>query len=559
MKPLNERQKSMLILLCLLLFSITLAVGSAQDTLCQFPKPLSRTDAATTNLTADAIFADETFLSDQGNPTGRTNFRNRTLTVDSSFTSHLPLLLLDTGGQEPKRNSYFDSDQGYYVPLDTDPYAYGTISVLDSGDGLNRLSDTPALVSHVKLRLRGNSSGNYDKKQYLLRLTDSEGHRISKNLLHVGTGSEWVLNVSFIDKSLLRNYLAYTAAGQIMPYTPDTRFCEVICKDGDSYYYQGVYLLMESIAVESDRIRLPDFSENSENLPFLLRRDRYNLTGTILKNYASRNELLSGFLDVKWPDKDVLSQQAIERITEQIDAFEQALFAQDYDTFIQYRDMVDLDSFVDYFILNEFFLNYDAGFNSTYLYADYSGKLTMGPVWDFDQAMDNNETVSANLYTTAFHSAPWFAQMLRDPEFTLRIVERYQQLRESILSDASIAAFIDATAAGLLPAAERDWARWGYYYRNGGYLKPEYPGQPDRNTKTWRAEIDKLKTVLSTHGAWLDEHIDSLYQFADADAPQPKGLAPAPKKQIGGSLLALIYLVIFFISITLIQRMEREE
>lgn len=553
MGKLSERRASLLIAAAVLLGGLALGALLSPEEGYSFPEPLKTVDVGTTDLSGKAIVAGEDFLSDKDNPTGRTNYRNKTLTVDKSFTSNLPIVVLDTGEQEPQRNSYYDHELGYYVPLEIDPYAYGTFSLLYTADGVNRLSDTPVLQSSVKLRIRGNSSGNYDKKQYLLRFTKENGSRQRQNLLDMGTSSDWILNISFIDKSLLRNFLAYTTVGEIMPYVPDAKFCEVVWRQGDLYEYKGIYLLMESVSVEKNRVELPRFSENSTNLPFLIRRDRYNLTGTILDNYGAREGLLSGFLDVKWPDKNVLSQQATQRITAQIDQFETCLFAEEYDKFVQYRDMIDMASFVDYFLLNEFFLNYDAGYNSTYVYSDYSGKLSMGPVWDFDQAMDNNETLNAKLDSTAFHAAPWFQQMLRDPEFTRLIVERYQELRQSILSDKAIQTFIDQTVEGLGSAVDRDWARWGYFYSGDVYFRGE--DQLDRGSKTHAEEVEKLKTVLSRHGAWMDEHLDSLYQFSDPGAPE---ISPEPEEEHRwGSLWAVVFVTAFFISVTLIQRLER--
>lgn len=555
-RPLTLRQKSLVIAAALLAGGLLYGFYTAPEEGCSFPKPLTTMDGGTTDLSDRAIVAGDDFLPSGagGFPTGWTNYRSKRMEIDADFTSGLPLVVIDTGGQEPKRNSIFDHDKGYYVPLDIDPYAYGSIQVLDSG-GINRLTDRPTQESPVKLRLRGNSSSNYDKHQYLLRLTDESGHSSRHNFLNMGTSSEWILNVSFIDKSLLRNYLAYTAAGEIMPYTPDARFCEVIWKEDGAFFYEGVYLLMESIEVTKSRIDLPQFSENIANLPFLIRRDRYNLTGVILDNFGTKQELLSGYLDIKWPKATALSQQSIARITEQIDTFEQALFADNYQDFLKYRDCIDVNSFADYFILNEFFLNYDAGFNSTYCYSDYSGRITMGPVWDFDQAMDNNETQIAKLDTTAFHDAPWFRQLLRDPEFTRLIVERYRELRKSILSDESIQTFIDQTVQGLGSAVDRDWARWGYYYIGGGYPIEEYPGQPYRSSRTHAEEVEKLKTILSQHGAWMDEHLDSLYQFSDPNAPE---ISLEPKEEHSwGSLWAVIFVTAFFISVTLIQRLER--
>ena len=81
--------------------------------------------------------------------------------------------------------------------------------------------------------------------------------------------------------------------------------------------------------------------------------------------------LTSGFLDVEYPDKEVITEKGIQNITRQIDCFELALYADVWEEFVKYRDYIDMQSFVDYFILNEFFLNYDAGYNSTYMITSY--------------------------------------------------------------------------------------------------------------------------------------------------------------------------------------------
>ncbi len=557
MRQLTYWQKYLLIALGVLALSVLLAAVFKQEEEYRFPEPLSTVDEGTTDLSDKAIVADES-LEGVTKVLGRTNFRDKHIYLDESFTSNLPLIVLDTNGERPPPHILWDREGRQFVPnAGEDIYINGTVSVFDKIGGVNCLADAPAIQSDLRLRRRGNSSVNYDKPQYLLKLVDENEEKNRLDLLQMGEDNEWVLNVSFIDKSLLRNYLAYTAAGQIMPYVPDARFCEVIWKDGEKYSYEGVYMLLEKIKVGKDRVDLPNFSENSENLPFLIRRDRYEPDRLLLNNYARENELLPGVLRLEWPDSTDLSDDSVQRITDQIDRFEQALFAEDYDAFLQYRDMVDIDSFVDYLILNEFFINYDAGFHSTYFYSDYSGKLKMGPVWDFDGAMDNYPSLTANLHTAAFFYAPWFEQILRDPEVTARVMERYHELRQSILSDESIQEFIDGTVEGLGSAIDRDGARWGYFYWDWDYLEQEYPGQPNRNTKTYAEEIEKLKSVLSTHGAWLDEHFDTLYQLADPNSLEYQ--LESAKERDWGSVLALVYVVIFFISITLVQRSEQTD
>lgn len=553
-----RREKAISLLLIAALILGGLLMFRLQANQYRFPEVPALSEGQTTDLSEQRIIVDRDFEPEVhvGIP-GWTNYRSKELLVDISFTSNLPLVIIDVGNQEPKRGVVWDSEKEYYVLTGEDPYAYGEILIIDHPNGVNQAGDEPQTRSLCKVKLRGNSSGNYDKKQYLVKLLDEDGKADKQNILGMGRDSEWILNVSFIDKSLLRNYLAYMTAGEIMPYTPDARFCEVLWKNENGYQYQGVYLMLESVKVGENRVDLPQYSENSAAVPALLRRDRYNETGLMLENYATRNHLASGYLDVEYPDQKTLTAKGVQKITEQVNRFEQALYADDWEDFVEYRNYVDMQSFVDYFVLNEFFLNYDAGYNSTYLYMDYSGKLIMGPVWDFDQAMDNNETIAADLHTTAFHSAPWFDRLLKDPVFTAALIERYGELRKTILSDASIENFVQQVIAYLGPAIERDWARWGYYYTEGGYLKPVDSMGTNRNTKTHQQEVDRILNVLHEHGAWMDEHLDSLYQFKMCSLEQAEAYLASEQKDYRPAL-AVVFVAAVFISVRLVMKHESE-
>lgn len=552
------KEKKIAAFLVVMLFVIGSVWGLLQDDTYHFPKLPTYSKQATTNLESYAIQVEESFSPNINSSVGgRTNYQDKAIMVDESFTSNLPIVVIDTNGQKPKRGVVWDNSKGHYVSTGEDPYVYGSISVIDNKKDVNSLRHVPALQSYAMLKVRGNSSGNYDKQQYLLKLLDQKGKKHNENILGMGSDNEWILNVSFIDKSLLRNYLAYTAAGEVMLYTPDLRSCEVVWKEEGHYRYDGVYYMMESIKVGKNRVDLPRYSENSRVTPTLLRRDRYSLNTIMLDNYATQEELTYGYLGIEYPEQEVISQKVITNITEQVNRFERSLYADTFEEFIRYRDYIDMISFADYFIFNEFFLNYDAGFNSTYFYVDYSGKISMGPVWDFDQAMDNDGFHLANPYTTAFHSAPWFNQMLKDPIFTECIIKRYKELRQSILSDKEIKKFTESAIAYLGPAIERDWARWGYYYMHGNYLKTEGFDGVTRNTTSYQEEVDRILTILSEHGAWLDENLDSLYQFKMISLEDAYSMAREEKTNYKPGL-AVAFIGTFLISVKLVVRYVSE-
>ena len=81
--------------------------------------------------------------------------------VGGEFVSHLPLVVIDTGGQEiVSYKQYNPETDAFEVPAGIDPYFSMTLSVYDSADHCNRLSDPAGLVTTGRIKVRGNSSSS---------------------------------------------------------------------------------------------------------------------------------------------------------------------------------------------------------------------------------------------------------------------------------------------------------------------------------------------------------------------------------------------------------------
>ena len=109
-------------------------------------------------------------------------------------------------------------------------------------------------------------------------------------------------------------------------------------------------------------------------------------------------------------------------------------------------------------------------------------------------------------------NAPWFNALLKDERFVAKVVERYRELRKGVLSDAYLVGYIDDTVAWLGNAIGRNYAVWGYAFNLDRYNGMNYLTPPERNATTYEEAIDQLKDFLVARGAWLDAHIESLYQ-----------------------------------------------
>ena len=106
----------------------------------------------------------------------------------------------------------------------------------------------------------------------------------------------------------------------------------------------------------------------------------------------------------------------------------------------------------------------------------------------------------------------WYWMMIKDEAFTSRILFRYRELRQGLLSEAALDQYIDQTVAFIAPALARNDARWGDVAgQAANRLQPS-----SRNLTSRGAAEGQLKGYLHDRGAWLDEHIETLRQYSAA-------------------------------------------
>ncbi|MCC8165056.1 MAG: CotH kinase family protein, partial [Planctomycetes bacterium] len=258
-----------------------------------------------------------------------------TLADLAGFVTHLPIVVLEfDAGSNPGKHAVWNSRKQYAEPAETDPFAFGRFSLIDNGVR-NTLADKPAVETRIRSRYRGLTSLNFPKKQYLLRALNDDGTPRPVDLLGMGAADSWILNISHIDKSLLRNYLCLNVASRVMGYAPETRFCEAFRKRGDRYEYIGVYLLMEPVAYGPDRVDITKYDPRHAECAFILRRDRFQEDTVILDTYATVRRWSAGFLEVKYPGQRRLRPRSVRYIEEPGSRLERALYSEEKDRFLR--------------------------------------------------------------------------------------------------------------------------------------------------------------------------------------------------------------------------------
>ncbi|MCM1990222.1 CotH kinase family protein [Oceanirhabdus seepicola] len=445
--------------------------------------------------------------------------------------NNLPVIVIDTNG----------------VKINGTEKINGTMKFYNSDNELNYRIDEPAFTSNIGIKIRGRSSRKFPKKQYSLELRDEQGTEKEKKILGMSKDSDWVLNAPFEDKSLIRNYMAYNISGKIMNYAPGSKFCEVyLLDDGSSEieekHYKGLYLMIEKIKRGNDRVDILPSQDDKGETSFIVAKDQPKEGDIVIQTYGKEIYIYDYGIVGIYPNRDITDNQ-IDYISKTISEFERVLYSDKYDVVGEgYGEHIDVDSFVDYFIINEFFNNTDAGIFSTYIYKDYGEKIKAGPVWDFNISMGNSNLLSEYYDYAGFYmpQTSWFERLMRDKKFVSKVINRYKLLRKTYFSDEYLIEFIDDTVELLGDAPERNFTEWPIYLSNqaevfkNNHIEIFAPYEHDVKlldeffkanprllyptegmAQSYEEEIRMLKEFLINRGAWIDENIESLYKWTD--------------------------------------------
>ena len=474
--------------------------------------------------------------------------------VDDGFSSNLPLVILEIDGELTEYKSFSSGEE--VVDESVEPYTDGSISIIDNGNNRNYLTDAPSVTSDINIKKRGHTSFTFDKPQYLVKTVVGDAKEENPvDVLGMGEGDSWILNGSLADKSMMRNYLSYRIASEIGggAMAPDSRYCEVLLATENGYEYQGVYLLQETVSRGKDRVDIDQFKKKNTYTSYIVRRDRYTNFDVMLETYGRLSGQSEQWIGVKYPSEARLTESARQFIEQDFSKIEQVIYSEDEDTFKVYDKYIDIDSYVDYFLINEFFGNYDAGEHSTYMYKNSGGKLYIGPVWDFDQAMNNYFQDEMDPETLAFQTKPFFEQLCKDERFIDCLKDRYAELRKGALSEEHVFAVMDEVNAYLESARVREWYRWAEDYEDGSFsnvhnyylLDYERDGVVvSRFNDDYEQELYNIRTYLHKHGNAIQTELTKLYDLAECNTSMKNE----------NELFLLIIMVLFLVPSLLINR-----
>ncbi len=404
------------------------------------------------------------------------------------FSTTLPVVYMNTKGQQILKKNVI----------------WGNIALLDGNGEEQSVFSVPNSIYRATIKYRGASSySKFDKKQYRIKFNKNKKNSAKKvSLAGMGANSEWILNGPYLDKTLLRNKLVYDLARELNGWAPDTRFVELFV-DGK---YQGVYLAVEPVTNGESRLRLSEFGLLSGETAYVVNRDRIDTGDEEIETWGKTEGYTYNALYIRYPSENKITEKQKEYIKNDISEFEQVLYGENFKNKRSgYQEYIDMDNWVDYFIINEFAMNYDAGNLSTYVYKELGGKLQLA-VWDFNNGFDNYQwfrTETDRLYTV---ENSWFDRLWQDENFREHVCERYGQLRKTTLSDEHIAEKIASYQEELGDAVDRNFKVWGYSFDETLLAGTTKEGT-SRDIGSYEEAVKQLTDTIRERLAYLDKEL----------------------------------------------------
>jgi hypothetical protein len=332
------------------------------------------------------------------------------------------------------------------------------------------------------------------KKPYTLKLTTKAP------LLGMPTHKRWNLLANYSDKTLLRTEVAFNIGNILqdgLKWTPRSRHVQLYLNNE----YQGVYQLVEAIKIDENRVDIKDISKKNPQRGYILEIDvrkgeAFNFTTTrgVVFNCSDPDEDLDEIITGG-------TQTLLEKIQTDVQHVEDVLYSAGFtDPDEGYQKYLDVDSFIDWYLVNEITKNNDAIFwSSVYMY--YNGeKYCMGPVWDFDISLGNID-YNGNDNPQGFwiKASAWINRLFEDPEFVAQVKTRWNEKSAEFFA---LQQYIDERAVYINSAQAQNFRRWDIL---GIYVWPNamVPG-------SYQGEISYLKSWLADRLAWLDTAINGL-------------------------------------------------
>jgi len=365
-------------------------------------------------------------------------------------------------------------------------------------------TDGVPFIASARIKGRGNSTWGMPKKPYRLNL-DSKA-----SVLGMSADKDWALLANYLDKTLLRNMAAFQIARIAgMSWTPNSISVDLYMNNK----YLGVYALTEHVKVSKDRLNM-ELVKASDNSGAALTGGYFlELDFHYDEPYKFKTNIKQ--LPIMFKDPDEPTSQQYDYVKEFFNTAESVLYSENFkDPQNGYRKYIDMESFINYFIVQEIGKNVDGNMRgSCYMAIRRNGKIEMPLVWDFDLAFGNADYITWEQGASSSGwdgwfiktNAPWFDRFFEDPAFVSALKQRWRALKPEL---DKVPAFIRERASLLNEAQKRNFSPLASGGAGWDITKVEW--NTNKIQGSYAAEVNYLVDFVENRLSWLNTNIENL-------------------------------------------------
>ncbi len=333
-----------------------------------------------------------------------------------------------------------------------------------------------------RIRGRGNWTWEQEKKPYNLYFDKTV------NLFRLGESDRWVLLANALDETNLRNWLVYQMAGRMDMYegfAPDCEFADLYLNGN----YNGLYLLSEKVDPGENGLVIGE-----EDFLFALdSEERMSDMETAF--------LMNPGIAVEIKSPDPCDEKRLELLKSHLTEMQEAFLSENSDRAKTWSDYIDLNSWVGKYLVEEVFLNFDAGAQSQYFFWNREeDKIYAGPCWDYDNilgvfgyGMTPDCFLAQRIWKNKQQYTPWYGTLCEKEVFDVAVRETYKRSFLPALQ-AIMDNDLPEETARIKAAAQADRLRWPDLCKN----KDSFQEAVSQMTDFMNRRIDFLNS------AWID-------------------------------------------------------
>ena len=370
-------------------------------------------------------------------------------------------------------------------------YTRGSATIQHDAHGVYK---TTSITSPLGIRTRGHSTRFMPKRPYRVRFDENT------SIFGMKSAKNYILLANYLDRSMVRNSLMVYMSKLIDSpmYTLDFRYIDLYINQ----QYRGQYLLMERVEFQKNRLDIE---------PNLTLDDAGFMVELDFQVYEQNrgNENLEWF---KMNNKPYVIKEP-NPITAVGYQFRHTRFMNNYfhstrQALIEkrnYENFIDVDNWIDYFLIQELAKNVDVGWGSVFMVKETGGKLKHMPHWDFDLAFGNADYIS---YGPVGHwgwaneeKNEFFTLMMKIPAIRARFKEKLIAYETSMLP--KLIQYLNDNESRLTSLSQSNFLLWPMDECQGWCPIPE----PLRDLSSINQQFSYLRTFLTQRFTWMKSNI----------------------------------------------------